>query len=214
MKNYAIILTHNRPTLLYQCVQSIIDQVDMVIIVDNASNPSVNILQSGIEVIRDPEQPPNIAKMWNQQINRIAEQNSLEEMWNIALLCDDTIIPPYWYIKVSTAMRDVGVSAASTHSYAPISSSYRLTSLTNGADRMCPWAFMIAGESRLRADESLHWWYCDTDLDWQARVNGGTLIVDGPIVPNERIGEYTQRPELSLQAKEDERTFYAKWFGK
>jgi hypothetical protein len=89
---------------------------------------------------------------------------------------------------------------------------YVLTELSNGVDRMCPWAFILPGERGLRADESMHWWYVDTDLDWQARQSGGTLIAPGPIAPNSEVGYWTaMRPELNARAGTDAQVFHQKW---
>lgn len=218
----AVVLTHNRPTLLEHCVAALSTQVDWLVVVDNASDPPANVSPErpftgeGVdrfEIVREPAQPPNLAKMWNAELNRIADVMSLrgEEAWDVALVCDDVIAPPGWYECVSQAMRSTGASAASTHSYHP-TGTYVLRDLTNGTDRMCPWAFVLRGEHEIRADESLRWWYCDTDLDWQARRKGGTCVASGPIANNERIGEWTAlKPELGAQTHTDGQKFAAKW---
>lgn len=213
---YAVILTHNRPALLEQAVEAIAYQATTVTVVDNASDPptSRNWRAHNVEIVHVPDQPPNLAAMWNEQLDRIAErhQPGRRYTWDVALICDDVAVPPGWFSTVSNAMREHGAAAGSTHSYHPISVPYLLTELTNGTDRMCPWAFVLRGELGLRADETMHWFYCDTDLDWQARVNGGTLIAPGPVAVNARVGDFTgSKPELAAQAEVDKATFRAKW---
>lgn len=211
---YAVVLTHNRPALLWECVESVSPQVDQVRIVDNASDPPVpdDEWPSNVVVIHDPLQPPNLAYLWNRQLDAI-QGSDPGAQWDVAVLCDDVLMPPGWLDCVSGALRaHPTAAAASTHSYSPIVEPYLLTGLSNGADRMCPWCFMLPGERGLRADERMKWWYCDTDVDMQARRSGGTLIVPGPIATNERIGEYTDlKPELGEQAGRDGAAFQAKW---
>jgi hypothetical protein len=213
--DYAIVLSHNRPDLLTQTVDAIATQVNLVMIVDNASVPPIKQTwqSENYMLLRNPEQPPNIARMWNEQFDLIAAAEAVagNSQWNIACLCDDAPAPPGWFVRVSTAMRKAKAVAGSTHSYAPIDAAYTLTYLSNGVDRMCPWAFVIAGEHNLRADERMRLHFQDTDLDWQARQRGGTIIVPGPVVPNLRIGENPDRPEYAHIIHEDERIFNEKW---
>lgn len=214
INDYAIVLTHNRPDLLPGCVDAIADQVDLVVVVDNASSPPATPTwrAENYEFVFVPDQPPNLAKMWNAQLDRIASKHEDGDTWNVAVLCDDVTVPNGWFRCVADQMREHDAAAASTHSYEAIYSPYRLTALTNGGDRMCPWAFVLPGERGLRADESMRWWYCDTDLDWQARQSGGTVVVPGPVAVNGRIGDFTARiPELSAQTHRDAQTFHAKW---
>lgn len=189
-------------------------QVDHVIIVDNASDPPVpdDEWPVNVTVVHDPLQPPNLAYLWNSQLDSIHDSR-LSSEWDVALLCDDVLMPPDWFDRVSGALRaHPTAAAASTHSYTPIVEPYLLTQLSNGADRMCPWCFMLPGERGLRANEALLWWWTDTHIDMLARQSGGTLIVPGAIATNERIGEYTNsKPELAEQAGRDGDTFQAIW---
>lgn len=213
MNDYAVILTHNRPVLLERCVAAIGPQVGLVIIVDNASEPAVDDRgwPANVSVRHVAEQPPNLGKLWNAQLDELATWN-VGQPWNVALLCDDVVVPDDWYARVRDGLRHHGAVAASTHSYAPISTAYVLHELTNGVDRLCPWAFMLAGERGLRADESMAWFYVDTDLDWRARQAGGSVIVPGAIAPNLEVGYWTAaKPELTAQAVRDGETFWTKW---
>lgn len=215
MTSYAIILTHNRPTLLSQTVDAVALQVSLVVILDNASTPPVHQTwdAENYMLMRDSTQPPNIAKMWNDGLTMIegAERAAHNTTWEVAILCDDAPPPPGWFVRVSTAMRKHHVIAASTHSYHPIDLPYTLTDLTNDPNRMCPWAFVLAGEAGIRADPRLRIHYQDTDVDWQARKRGGTLIAPGPVVPNLRVGENPDRPEYAHIIAEDQRVFNEKW---
>jgi glycosyltransferase involved in cell wall biosynthesis len=211
---FAVVLTHNRPALLWECVESVFPQVDHLIIVDNASVPPVpdDEWPANATVVHDPTQPPNLSRLWNTQLDSI-QATEPGPRWDVVLLCDDVLMPSDWFDRVSTALRaHPTAAAASTHSYTPIEEAYLLSHLSNDVNRMCPWCFMLPGERGLRADETMHWWYTDTDVDMRARQSGGTLIVPGPIATNERVGEYTNsKPELAEQAGRDGEVFQAKW---
>lgn len=213
---FAVILSHNRPELLRECVALVAPQVDRVVVVDNASDPPVpdDGWQLNVRVVHDPLQPPNLAYLWNSTLDRIRDSWAwVGARWDVALLCDDVMMPPDWFDRVSGALRaHPTAAAASAHSYVPIDQPYLLTQLSNGADRMCPWCFMLPGERGLRADESMMWWWTDTHVDMLARLSGGTLIVPGAIATNERVGEFTNtRPELAEQAGRDGDRFQEIW---
>jgi hypothetical protein len=214
---YAIVLTHNRPELLAQCIEAIGPQVDMTFVVDNASEPPA-VSQPGSPpaiFIRDMEQPPNLSRLWNvgmRAVNTYAGFSE-ERTWDIAYLCDDAIVAPDWFKTVATAIRDHRCLAGSTHCAIPVSHPI----VKHAADhdvwnRMCPWAFIVAGEVGILADEDLKWWWGDTHMDFTARLGGGMVVAPGPVVPNLRMNEYTgTRPELMAQSGKDGETFAAKW---
>jgi glycosyltransferase involved in cell wall biosynthesis len=215
---FAVILTHNRPALLAECVETVWPQVDRVIVVDNASDPPTpsDGWPANVRVVHDPLQPPNLAYLWNRALDSIqgtVQASQPGGAWDVALLCDDVLMPPDWFARVSDALREhPTAAAASTHSYTPIDQPYLLQQLSNGADRMCPWCFMLPGERGLRANEDLHWWWTDTHVDMLARQSGGTLIVPGDVAVNQRVGEFTNtKPELAEQAGRDGDTFQSIW---
>lgn len=221
MTSYAIILTHNRPEMLQRCVAAIAPQVDRVIVLDNASDPPMTEMfqrtdwPENTEFYVEPMQPPNLAKLWNMLFHYISveEEYSEHEAWDIAVLCDDAIAPPDWFATVRDGMRAHNAAAACTHPLYPIFSP--IVKTEPDADlfnRMCGWAFMLAGEKHLRADVNMHWWYVDDDLSNQARLNGGLVILPGPQVPNELPNGWTNaKPELSAQAGRDRAEFHDKW---
>lgn len=211
---YAIIPTHNRPARLLALVMSLASQVDTIVIVDNASTPPVDdaklrkALPDGValDVIRDEEQPPNLARLWNVMLDRCA--GSVEGPWDVAVLNDDAVIPAGWYDVCQTALRAHPTAViAHTNPTTPA----LLTDLGNDpANRMTPHAFVLRGEIEMRADESMRWWYFDTDLDQRARLAGGVLSVSGPKVAN-AYANSTTVGVLARQAEKDRAAFEAKW---
>lgn len=220
MANFAIVITHNRPQLLAECVKAIRPQVDVTVVIDNASDPTVMLDDFPAEgnpfiVVNDPLQPPNLSYLWNLGF-RMVSQLSHEPQWNVAVLCDDVVAPDGWVDTVSSCMRAHGAAAASTHQWrgvgAPI---LKLAPDRDLQNRMCGWAFIVAGEKGIQADEDLMWWFCDTSIDFQARQNGGMVICPGPVAHNIHPNDFTTRiPLLAQRAGADGEVFGRKWGGR
>jgi len=221
--SFAIILTHNRPELLDRCVRAVGPQTDLIIVVDNASDPPVDhemwISQiadpnfASLLVISEPEQPPNLSRLWNIGFGAVAQLHRFcggSESWDLVMLCDDADVPAGWVRLLLDGMRRYGAVAACT---LPVG----VPILKREPDRdiilrMPGHAFALAGEAGLRADQRLRWWWCDTHLDWLARKAGGMVVLPGPEVRNERPNDFTvNRPELGEQAGRDGDTFRKIW---
>jgi len=214
---FLIFPTRNRLKWVGPLIEWMSPQCDAILILDNGSDPSIDTLMDSqpapacpVHVIVDDEQPPNIARFFNLLFD-LAEKLG-GEAWDVAVVNDDTLIPAGWLEIVCTALRahPTAVAAHTGGLLTTIKTQYLMRELTNDGQRMCPHAFVIRGEVGLRADESLRWWYQDTDLDWQARQAGGVLSVPGPRASNGLAGEST-KGELLEQSKRDEATFIAKW---
>lgn len=209
---YAIIPTHNRPARLLALVASLGRQCDRIVVLDNASDPPVDrdklltATDAQVDVIRDPEQPPHLSRFWNVMLDRIAED--ADGFYDVAILNDDAIVPAGWYDACSNGLRnhDTAVIAHTTPTRPAL-----LTELGNDpGNRMTPHAFVLRGESELRADEAMRWWYFDSDLDQRARQAGGVLSVRGPRVLNS-LANTTTKGALAEQAEKDRATFDGKW---
>lgn len=196
-------LTHNRPELLKECVDAVASQVDAVCVIDNASDPPATA-RSEI-LVRVPDQPPNLSHLWNIGID-VASEHGAEY---IAFLCDDAIVPDGWFAAVVGAMRLTGAAVGCSHP----GNTWYYTNLKTEHDhdvmnRMPGWAFVLDASKGIRADERLHWWYCDTAIDWIARHRGGMVMVGGYPVPNMRPNDFTNtRPELAARAGLDGQLF-------
>lgn len=210
---YAIILTHNRHELLFQAVVALKPQADLILVIDNASDPPVDQDSLDVDVLHVEDQPPNLSRFWNIGLDFIQDHWVTIPQWDVAILCDDVTVPEDWYGEVSSCMRAFAAAAGSTHQWSPVDSPILKTAPDSDiANRMCGWAFVLAGEKGLRADEDLKWWFCDTDLDWQARANGGMVICPGPVAHNIHPNDFTSRvPGLAEQAGQDGQTFARKY---
>jgi len=210
---YAIIPTHNRPELLTALVGSLGKQCDRIVVLDNASEPPVDVVQlyaaAGVPVVvlRDEEQPPHLSRYWNVLLDAVAEWADTD-VYDVAVLNDDSIVPAGWYDACSSALR-VHETAVIAHT-TPTSPALLTELHLDPSNRMTPHAFVVRGEVGLRADEAMRWWYFDDDLSWQARLAGGVLSVAGPRVVNSLANTTTCGP-LAEQAVKDQGAFAAKW---
>lgn len=213
----AVIPTRNRHDLLSDCIASVVDQVNRVIIVDNLSDPPIcpEPWHGKVGVVSLPIDPPNISTLWNVGLALADAQAHQQDArrWDIAVLNSDVTVPAGWVETLSTAMRSTtavlaypdqhGGTRQILHTQAePIDLRQRITG----------YAYMLRGEAGLRLDEDLAWWYGDDSLDWEAREKGGALLVPGiPVEHRCPNGSMYERPELQEQAARDRETFAAKW---
>jgi hypothetical protein len=210
----AVIPARDRHDLLADCINSVVDQVDRVIVIDNESDPPIDPepWRGKVGVVRVMLDPPNISMLWNLGLDLAAGASSSDE-WDVAVLNSDVVVPPGWVDALSSAMRattavlaypdQCGGQQQILHTRAePVDLRQRITG----------YAFLLRGEHWLRLDESMAWWYSDDDLDWRARQQGGALLVPGLAVEHRAPNVSTDaRPELQKQAGRDRQTFITKW---
>lgn len=213
----AVIPTRDRHDLLADCINSVVDQVDRVIVIDNLSDPPIEPepWDGKVGVAALPIDPPNISTLWNVGL-ALADASARRagaEAWDIAVLNSDVVLPTGWIGGLSVAMRSTPAVLAypDQHGGQQQILHTRATPI-DLRQRITGYAYLLRGETGLRLDEQLAWWYGDDDLDWRAREAGGALLVPGLAVehrcPN---GSMYERPELGEQAGRDRATFQAKW---
>lgn len=210
----AVIPTRNRHDMLADCINSVVDQVDRVIVIDNQSQPPIDPepWHGKVGAVSAPLDPPNISTLWNIGL-ALADASSPTDAWDIAVLNSDVIVPAGWVETLSTAMR----STTAVLAY-PDQHGGRRQILHTRAEpidlrqRITGYAYMLRGEAGLRLDESMAWWFSDDSLDWEAREKGGALLVPGiPVEHRCPNGSMYERPELHEQAGRDRDTFLKKW---
>jgi hypothetical protein len=206
----AMITTHNRPELLQQCVEAIKPQVDSVLVLDNASLPPADL--PDVDILYIPDQPPHLARFWNTGFE-IIEQTLQTRDWYAAVLCDDAIAPEGWVEAVIVGMQETGAAIGCSNPWGlPHDPVLKTQPDHDIRGRMIGWAFVLDGSRDVRPDETMRWWYFDTDLDFQARANGGFVMVGGFPVPNIHPGQYTnEREELGAQTSKDREAFASKY---
>lgn len=212
-----MIPTRDRHDMLVDCINSVVDQVDRVIVIDNLSDPPIDSepWNGKVGVVAIPIDPPNISTLWNVGI-ALADASAHAEQadrWDIAVLNSDVTVPPGWIDGLSTAMR----SGPAVLAYPDQHGGTRQILHTRAEpidlrQRITGYAYMLRGETGLRLDEDLAWWYGDDSVDWTARERGGALLVPGiPVEHRCPNGSMYERPELQEQAGRDRETFARKW---
>jgi hypothetical protein len=219
---HAVIVTHNRHADLRDCVTALSPQVHHVTVIDNASDPPIELFD-GIDVIGwDPQQPPNLSALWNRGIDYAhgAALTRRATRWDVLVVNDDFVAGPGFVDGLQKPLR--GTHAVLASPYVFDGTSGRGTgrvdvyeaqgTLVNAGTRMAGFAWMIKGETGLRLDESLRWWYGDDDMAQQAAGAGGRLVVHGLTWEHRHPDEGTTgNPLLAEQAGRDRQTFVAKW---
>lgn len=214
MKKTAVILTHNRPEALKECIAAIRPQVDWLMVLDNASDPPVQKTDEFDHLHISLRQPPSLGDEWNLAFEFM-------DAWfpdgcDIAVLCDDAIVPPMWFDAVTHEMRNTGAVLGCSNPWGtPHPPHLKLSPDNNIAGRMPGWAWIIDSRPKLRANNKMKWWWVDTDLDFRARLSGGMVMIGGFAVPNTHPGEFTNtRPELGEQVGRDAEEFVKIWGSK
>lgn len=209
----ALIITHNRPELLAQCINLIRHQVGFVVVIDNASDPPAVVPDEGpFCIIQVPDQPPNLAKLWNLGWDFFKEFFG-DQPYDVAMLCDDVTVPAGWFDAIVAAMRQTGAVTGCSNPWG----NYHEPQVKRAYDkdisgRMTGAAYVIDGTAGLRADENMQWWWQDTDIDMQSRLAGGMVMIGGFQAINTLPNEYTTtKPELGARAGKDAEAFAAKW---
>jgi|EndMetStandDraft_3_1072993.scaffolds.fasta_scaffold17634_5 glycosyltransferase involved in cell wall biosynthesis len=203
-------MAHNRQELLDQTVAAIRPQVDTVMVMDNASDPKLTVPE-GVGTMFVPDQPPNLAKFWNMGLDFFLYWYK-GRPHDVALLCDDAIVPEGWFSAVVIAMREADTTAGSSNPWGrPHGPMVKRDADSDIMNRMCSWAFIVDGTRLIRADDSMHWWWFDTDFDISCRRDKGTVLIGTHPVPNQQPNHFTNlKPELGEQAGRDREAFAAK----
>lgn len=215
---YAIIPTNGRECLK-RAYDAIRPQVDDVVIVNTTRDLEEKhpwVIGECHRVI-DTE-GINISRWWNRGLRRAERIHDIKTrptgpvgqlMWDpvqyeVAIINDDAIVPEGWVNAVSNEMRARGAVAGCSGGHdvtlrEPVAVPLDM--------RLQGFAFILAGERGLRANENLHWYFTDDYIDWESRVAGGMSMIRGYPVehlhPNEQL-----TPEIHEQIARDAQTFF------
>jgi hypothetical protein len=217
MIRLGVIPTNGRECVV-RAVNALLPQVNYLAVVmagpDRAYRSSY---PEGVTVLSDPDAGLNISRWWNIGLTwaeKIA-QASGEDAWDVAIINDDVIVPSTWFCYVADDMRSLGCKAACSGGSQSSVIIHRAPGPISTYTRMQGFAFVIAGESGLRADEDLCWWYQDDKLGADAASAGGMAMFPNchvqHLFPN---GQMT--PDMQVQIGLDRGVFvekmgYAPW---
>jgi hypothetical protein len=205
-------------------VAAIGPQVDTIIVIDNASDPPVRAQDLPLEgiagcVLGIPDQPVNLPRLWNRGIDlaTVDRRYGPTTGWEssqprrIAMLCDDAIVPPGWFAAVVDAMEETGAAVGCSSSWTTATTVLKTAPDSDLMGRMTGWAWILNPDSPVRPDESMAFWWCDTDVDWQARAAGGMVTIGGYPVENRLPNDHLIHvPGLGEQAGRDGEAFATK----
>jgi molybdopterin-guanine dinucleotide biosynthesis protein A len=212
---FAVVPSNGRP-VLDECLAAIGDQVDTVILIGNNWQRDRGVGSSGAFVSNDYDDgDQNISRWWNRGLakaERLARFRGASE-WDVAVINDDAILPRGWVETLSSRMRATSaVCAYPDQAGGQLEVLHTVAEPVPLSQRIAGYAFMLRGEAGLRADESLVWWYGDDSLDWEARENGGALLVPGiPVEHRAPDVQTNASPVLTAQAGRDRQTFINRW---
>ena len=221
---HAVVVTHNRPHDLRDCVAALAPQVHHVTVIDNASDPPIahGDVDGADYLAHDGEQPPNLSRLWNRGIDvaHTVANGSRASRWDTLVVNDDFVAGRGFVNALQSPLRGTHAVLSSPYVFDGTSGQQRGRvdvyeapgTLAGVGTRMAGFAWMIKGEAGLRLDESLRWWYGDDDLAQQACAAGGRLVVHGTTWEHRHPDEGTAgNPLLAEQAGRDRATFVAKW---
>lgn len=221
---FAVIPTRgNRESTLTPLVKTLLASGIRVILINNTNDyyPLYHLYNySNVTIIFTEEDPPNLSRLWNiglDECEAIARFIEIDR-WAVAILNDDVRLHSSWAHAAAFRMSERNVSAVGyVHNprlHQDVENVWTHAEPVPLHLRLPGWAFMLRGEDKLRADESLAWWYGDDDLDWQARQARGTLIVqtaDRTHVPLNLMANQQTKGMLARQTVIDRQTFIKKW---
>jgi hypothetical protein len=212
----AVVATKKRHSLVRDMLRTIDGQVGGVVVVDNNDTPdpiAEDEFTMAVLNVHYPCYPPNISELLNVGLDKLYTPNAPTE-WNVVLLNDDVLCPQGWVESLSGAMRATTAVMAYTDRQGRPEPVLYTQSPATPHDAATVWACMLRGERRLRFDESMKWWYSDTDLDFYCRQVGGVLAVPGPLPEHLHPSEQTLAdPVLTAQTHRDRERFNQKWNG-
>lgn len=210
---YAVIPSNGRECLK-QCIEAITPQVDAVYVV--MTGPPEVFASAGewspLEVnwLKIKDEPPNISRWWNRGLDWVSSKHSGK--FDVAVLNDDAVVPEGWFDAVAGTMRQMGVAAGCSGGFGmPVLHTQNQAPPLES--RMQGFAFILAGELGLRADEQFVWYCGDDDLGRRAAIAGGMVMVPGfhvnHLYPNGQVND-----ELAAAIPGDMQRYVDKWGGR
>ena len=180
------------------------------------TNPPDQMMEFPGHLLNYPSTEINIAFWWTLGLDQIAMQYGPNDIWDVLMIETDARMTPADVDILRDHMRFLDtVQAGADWLHILGDRPYHVrrdNSAWTPEGRMPGIASVIAGETGIRHDPEFRWWLADDDFEWQHRVNGGTVLVNGVDVWHQG----TQGPLTGerLQAwEEDQSKFLAKWGG-
>jgi hypothetical protein len=211
-----VIIPSNGRECLRQAVDAIAPQVDRITIIrtDRTTLGWEQYITDRCGVLTEVDQGINISRWWNAGLDFYGEHwhglHGEGDKYDVAILNDDTIVPEGWFDAVAGQMRDKRAAGASSGSPIGMPILHRHSGPRPLDQRMQGFAFIVAGETGIRADEQFAWYCGDDDLEWRLSAGGGVVVIPGfPVQHLYPNGQVT--PEIHELIAKDMQSFVDKW---
>jgi hypothetical protein len=213
---YAVIPTNGR-ACLKDCLEAIVPQVHSTVLIHTVPDSMTRALEmieampapqgvGGICHIEVTRPQVNISWWWNLGLNYWATEAHTPK-WDVAILNDDVIVPEGWFDAVSGTMRTMQVAAGCSGGQGPMPVLQTVPGPVGLQNRLQGFAFILAGELGLRANEEIRWHFSDDYIDYESRKLGGMVMVPGYHVrhlhPDQQVS-----PAMSIMCAEDAQKFH------
>ena len=208
---YAVIPTNGRESVL-DTVNSVYHQVDVIIIVEAGFSVIHHDYPEKVVVLRDAGPDLNISRWWNMGLDWAAEDAAMAQaaQWDVAILNDDVTLQTAWVCYIADQMRGDGCVAGCSGGPDGLPIIHRTAGPVNAHHRLQGYAFILAGESGIRANEEMRWYFSDDWIDFTARQAGGMVMYPHCQV-NHRTPNGQMTGELHAAVAEDAQKFKNHW---
>lgn len=194
-------------------VATLLPQVDYLLIIEagTAVTHRGDYPEERVTVLQDGG-PVNISRWWNLGLDWAqAVATALEtDTWDVAIINDDVQVPDTWLCYVADDMRLLGCVAACSGGGGGAPIIHRNQGPMSLYERLQGFAFVVAGESGIRADERFRWYFSDDMLGLIAVGLGGAVMFPACHVqhhfPNLQVST-----EMQVMISEDAVKFKEVW---
>jgi hypothetical protein len=153
----------------------------------------------------------NISRWWNVGLDTARTAFPIDmdprTKWDVAILNDDVIVPEGWFDAVSSTMRTMQVAAGCSGGQGPMPVLQTVPGPVGLQNRLQGFAFILAGELGLRANEDIRWHFSDDYIDYESRKLGGMVMVPGyhvrHLYPDQQVS-----PAMAIMCAEDAQKFH------
>lgn len=207
---FGVIPTNGRDCVDH-AVSTLLHQVNYLLVIEAGTYVTHREYPEGVHTLSD-EGSVNISRWWNLGLDWCqAVATALEEdTWDVAIINDDVEVPPSWLCYIADDMRALGCVAACSGGTRGGPIIHRTPGPVAVMQRLQGFAFCLAGESGIRADEQYRWYFSDDKLGCIAASMGGVVMYPECHVthrhPNMQVSH-----EMQIMITEDALKFKEEW---
>ena len=195
-----------------RAVSSLLPQVDYLAVIEAGPTVIKRTYPEQVSIFTDEIEPLNISRWWNLGLEwaQTVAMSLEENVWDIAIINDDVEVPPTWLCYIADDMRQLGCVGACSGGNGSSAVIHRAPATVSAFTRLQGFAFVLAGESGIRANEEYRWYFSDDHIDFTARTLGGSVMFPGCHVTH-RHPNSQMTPDMQVIIAEDAAKFHAQW---